>query len=136
MLKSLTVHQPWAWAIAAGHKRVENRSWATPYRGDLLIIAGRSRASLEAGNELLRSLGCWLPDGYVYGAAVCIVTLYAVLPLNELLKLYQPHPIATGPFCWMLSDARPLREPIPMTGHLSLRSVTSASVKTENLAST
>lgn len=26
-MKSLTVKQPWAWAIVAGHKRVENRSW-------------------------------------------------------------------------------------------------------------
>lgn len=29
----LSIQQPWAWAIAAGHKRVENRSWSTRYRG-------------------------------------------------------------------------------------------------------
>lgn len=32
--------QPWAWAIAAGHKLVENRSRGTSWRGPLLIHAG------------------------------------------------------------------------------------------------
>lgn len=29
-LLGLTVHQPWAWAIAAGHKPLENRKWKPP----------------------------------------------------------------------------------------------------------
>jgi hypothetical protein len=37
-MRALTVRQPWAWAIFHG-KPVENRSWATKYRGDLLIHA-------------------------------------------------------------------------------------------------
>ena len=39
-MKALTIRQPWAWAIARGHKPVENRSWTTPYRGPLAIHAG------------------------------------------------------------------------------------------------
>jgi hypothetical protein len=31
--------QPWAWAVAAGKKNIENRSWCTPYRGTVYIHA-------------------------------------------------------------------------------------------------
>lgn len=36
-MKVISIHQPWAWAIVSGHKKIENRSWKTSYRGDLLI---------------------------------------------------------------------------------------------------
>lgn len=39
-LRALTVRQPYAWAIASGHKRVENRSRPVGYRGPLAIHAG------------------------------------------------------------------------------------------------
>ena len=40
---ALTIHQPWAWAIMAGIKRVENRTWRTSHRGPLVIHAGKHR---------------------------------------------------------------------------------------------
>jgi hypothetical protein len=40
-MKALTLHQPWASAIAEGIKAVETRSWATSYRGPLAIHAGK-----------------------------------------------------------------------------------------------
>jgi hypothetical protein len=43
-MKPLSIRQPWAWAIVAGLKRYENRTWTTPYRRPLLIHAGQSRA--------------------------------------------------------------------------------------------
>lgn len=46
-MKALSVQQPWAWLLTNNNpatgdawKPVENRSWATSYRGDLLIHAG------------------------------------------------------------------------------------------------
>jgi hypothetical protein len=38
-MKALSIHQPWAWAIAKGLKDIENRTWRTHYRGPLLIHA-------------------------------------------------------------------------------------------------
>lgn len=29
-MRALTLHQPWAWAMAHGYKTIENRSWAPP----------------------------------------------------------------------------------------------------------
>ena len=40
-MKALTVWQPWAWLIVIGDKPVENRSWATDYKGPMLIHAGK-----------------------------------------------------------------------------------------------
>lgn len=39
MDRALSIRQPWATMIALGYKPVENRTWATKYRGDLLIHA-------------------------------------------------------------------------------------------------
>lgn len=38
---TLSVQQPWAWLIVNNFKPVENRSWATKFRGVLNIHAGR-----------------------------------------------------------------------------------------------
>ena len=40
-MKALSIMQPWAWLIVAGHKDIENRTWATRYRGPVLIHAGK-----------------------------------------------------------------------------------------------
>lgn len=36
---ALSIRQPWAWLIVAGHKDIENRSWPTKVRGRFLIHA-------------------------------------------------------------------------------------------------
>ena len=39
---ALSILQPYAWLIASGHKDIENRTWATRFRGRFLIHAGKS----------------------------------------------------------------------------------------------
>lgn len=39
-MKALSIKQPWAWLIVNGYKDIENRDWATKFRGPLLIHAG------------------------------------------------------------------------------------------------
>ncbi|PRF55466.1 ASCH domain-containing protein [Burkholderia multivorans] len=48
-MKALSIRQPWAWLVAAGHKDIENRTWPTSYRGPLLIhaSAGMTRQEYE-----------------------------------------------------------------------------------------
>ncbi|RZJ91586.1 MAG: ASCH domain-containing protein, partial [Chryseobacterium sp.] len=38
-MKSLSIKQPWASLIASGIKDIENRTWATKYRGRIYIHA-------------------------------------------------------------------------------------------------
>lgn len=40
-MKAISIRQPWAWAIVAGYKDVENRDWPTRYRGRVLIHASK-----------------------------------------------------------------------------------------------
>ena len=54
-IKCLSVCEPWAWAIIHGPKGIENRSWATAYRGPLLIHASKSKAYLADPDELVAS---------------------------------------------------------------------------------
>lgn len=46
---ALSIRQPWAALIVAGHKDVENRNWSTPYRGPLLIHAALKLADMTIG---------------------------------------------------------------------------------------
>jgi len=38
--KVLSIRQPWAWLILHARKDIENRTWATKIRGEVLIHAG------------------------------------------------------------------------------------------------
>lgn len=42
----ITLTQPWATLVAIGAKKIETRSWATKYRGPLLIHAAKGLASV------------------------------------------------------------------------------------------
>jgi hypothetical protein len=46
-MKVLSVRQPFASLICAGIKTVENRTWKTPYRGDILIHASKDEKISE-----------------------------------------------------------------------------------------
>lgn len=76
ILPCLTIRQPWAWLIVAGHKDVENRSWSRPYRGPLLIHAGLSLD--EDGFDMAERMGIAVPEALHRGAIVGIVDLFDV----------------------------------------------------------
>lgn len=40
-MRTLSIRQPWAWLILNAGKDIENRDWSTPYRGRILIHAGK-----------------------------------------------------------------------------------------------
>ena len=75
-MQLLSVRQPWAWAIARGRKRVENRNWAPSYRGPVAIYASM-RVDLHAAESPLLWFAGWDPDDPVaaIGGIVAIVTL-------------------------------------------------------------
>lgn len=41
-IKTLSIKQPWAWAIIHAGKDIENRTWRTSFRGKVLIHASNS----------------------------------------------------------------------------------------------
>ena len=58
--KALSIRQPWAWAIVYAGKDIENRDWATKYRGPICIHAakGMTRDEYASANlTIQRAIG-------------------------------------------------------------------------------
>jgi hypothetical protein len=117
-MKALTIRQPYAHLIAAGIKRIENRSWPTAYRGPLAIHAARSPPDAGTLEDLAR-LGFPIPDGLTYGAIVAVCELLDCVALADLPRDLAADPFAVGPWAWILGAAQPV-EPIACRGKLGL----------------
>lgn len=112
-MKTLTVCQPWAWALIHGPKRIENRSWPTRYRGPLLIHAGKTRNRLGDEEDSLPDLPPYRL--LEFGALIGVVELVDCVPV----ELVVGEPFAEGPWCWLLRNPRAI-DPMPMLGKLGL----------------
>ena len=130
-MKTLTIDPVWAWAIMFGPKRVENRTWDTSHRGPLLIHAGQNRSREAAARAELERLGVEVPQDIPRGAILGSVDLVDVVRTagfqyqRPLMDEFDEHniatdPFASGPFCWILRDPKPLPEPIPAVGKQGL----------------
>lgn len=108
-MTALTVCQPYAHLIAVGEKAIENRTWATNFRGQLAIHAGKSRAWLDDDDE--RRHGA-LP----FGAIVAVAWMSGCRAPEDLPPLMRRSPHANGPVCWMLSSVVRLPKPITCKG--------------------
>ena len=98
-MKALTVCQPYAELIARGEKVIENRTWATDYRGRLAIHAGKSRAWMDDGDAQKY-------PGMVFGAVIAIATLRGCCRLQDLPLDLRGDMHANGPWCWLLKDVQ------------------------------
>jgi hypothetical protein len=96
IVKILSIRQPWAHLIVRGAKNIENRSWATKYRGPFLI-----QASLNVDRQACREYGldpAELPTGGIVGTAEIINCV-----TGHRSKWFQ------GPYGFVLRNRRPLR---------------------------
>ncbi len=123
MIKAVTVDAASAWALMTGVRRVVDRPRGTRYRGRLAIHAGQldQEESLVRGD--LSRIGSNPPEDIARGA---------ILGTAELVNVIKPgstdaaswrldvDPIAKGPFCWVLVNARGLPAPVPFHGHSGL----------------
>lgn len=125
-LKALTIRAPWAWAIAQGWKRVENRSWSTRFRGRIAIHAAVSKESDADAAATFATLEIEPPTEFVRGAIIGTVELVDVLPFDEFLRRFGDdrfdRGFARGPFCWVLREPR-LCVPTPCSGNFQLWNV-------------
>ncbi|HUX67795.1 MAG TPA: ASCH domain-containing protein [Terriglobales bacterium] len=122
-LKAITLTQPWAEAVARGWKRVETRSWSTPYRGRIAIHAAKGWRAADRYFAVEQGLD---PNTLVRGAIVATCRLVdclfmdrdyldGVCPEEQRWGIFSP-----GRYAWVLEDVEALEEPIPAVGHLGL----------------
>jgi activating signal cointegrator 1 len=117
-MMTLTVRQPWAALIAAGVKRVENRTWHTSYRGPLAIHAGRYY-DVYAPRPLAIRERYPRTEPHTRGAIIAVVELVDILQITDLQTSDQDLTFVRGPWCWILAAARAIA-PIPCSGRLGL----------------
>jgi hypothetical protein len=117
VMRCLSIRQPWAWLVVNGHKPIENRDWPTGHRGDLLIHAGRAFDHAGLSNVLQRfpHLRAAMPTQYELGGVVGRAQLVQCVE-------YSVNPWFTGPYGFVLHDARPMPL-VPMRGQLGIYSV-------------
>lgn len=104
----LSVRQPWAWLIVNGHKPVENRSWATGFRGRLLIHAGKT---LEPSyyEEVLDALAMELrvPPPIPHIDLLERGGIVGEVLMTDCVREHAS-PYFTGPWAFVLAQARPM----------------------------
>ena len=139
-MKTISLWQPWASAIALGAKRIETRSWSTSYRGPLAIHAAK-----RCIKEELIHLSClhnWHGSLYFnqnflalpFGAVIAICELVDCRPTESFTNgeldavRFPPHlsvygwtersmgDFGLGRFGWVLANIKALDDPIPLKG--------------------
>lgn len=117
--RALSIRQPWAWAILYAGKRVENRTWATPYRGRLFLHAGLSVdwASVADLEEEIRAVPEPRPAA-VRGAIIGTAELVACVRPAQVEPAQRKW--VAGPWCFLLENVEALATPIPYRGNLGI----------------
>lgn len=102
-MRALCVRQPWASMIAEGRKRIETRTWATAYRGELMIVASRAPKI----------------EGLPRGVALCVARLTDCRPMTRRDAAAACCELYPGAYAWVLEEVRPIR-PVAMRGQLGV----------------
>ena len=132
-MKALTLWQPWASLVAIGAKRIETRTWSTPFRGRLAIHAPLSwsptvvrwlRDCLNDPAVLLihRLLGG--AEGVTHlplGVVIATVDLVDCRPAHAIRTFLSSQEALLGDYCdgrfgLILDNLVTFREPVPARG--------------------
>ncbi|ANZ35293.1 hypothetical protein BBK82_03560 [Lentzea guizhouensis] len=131
----LTVRQPWAWAIAAGYKTIENRTWTTSHCGELGIHAGirwddDREDAVRFVRDTARALGHTLPhtmkDAWPLTSSGYVLAVVDLVGICDV-SLHRPDiSCGCGPWAipgqahWRLESPRVLDKPLAAKGQLQL----------------
>jgi hypothetical protein len=108
-MKALSIQQPWAWAICNAGKDIENRSWPTKIRGEILIHAGKKFD--PDGYEFLRDIDIIPPQEEIhFGGIVGIAEIYNCVKFHSSNWFF-------GKYGFVLINRRPVTF-IPWKGQL------------------
>lgn len=130
-MKALSLLQPWASLVVMGIKTIETRSWATQYRGELLIHASKSKAGSIFGTEApfkkyIKDFNK-LPFGAIIGKAELnnVLRVETLLYTDEFINRLTMEEKAFGDYtegryAWILNGPVIFNTPTPARGMLSL----------------
>jgi hypothetical protein len=131
-IKAISLTQPWATLVAIGAKKIETRSWDTPYRGPIAIHASRrfpeSDQMLcfrEPFASALRAAGYVSPKELPTGSVLAIGQLVDCTQVFAAAPDFSAQELAFGDFSygrwlWHLDSVECLPEPVEARGYLGL----------------
>jgi len=125
-MKALSILQPWAHLIVAGHKDIENRTWPTKMRGEILVHAGKGfdlngytwlknnfwRLGFKDAGAIGDLLDKMDPYSFLRGGIV------GKVEITDCVKGHTSPWAAADCYHFVLAKARPLSF-LPMRGKLS-----------------
>lgn len=109
---ALTVRQPWAYAIVAGLKSVENRTWSTTVRGRVAIHAALSR---EDTTDVFPDGTPVDADALAYGSIIGTVEIVDCVRASAC----KGDVWAEGPWCFVLANPVLFAQPVACKGSLA-----------------
>ena len=100
---ALSIRQPWAHLIVNGIKPVENRSWATSFRGPVWIHAGKAWGSAEKQDRwnVMTDFQIDIPETLPLGGIVGYAEIYGCVR-------HSLSPWFTGPHGFLIKNACPV----------------------------
>lgn len=111
-MKALSVRQPWAYQILHGEKKIEYRSWATDYRGPILICTSKTWDDEDMVKPDVQTVR----TKYPMGVAFCVVDLVGIESRVEYDDWDGKNRLACD---WHLANPRPVKQ-FPVKGKLHL----------------
>lgn len=99
-MQTISIQQPWAWAIFHAGKDIENRTWVTTHRGPILIHTGKTY-DREGHRYIEDILGIPVPGKLLRGGIVGMVDITGCT-LDSASKWF------AGPCGFLLENAREL----------------------------
>lgn len=145
-MRALSLTQPWATLIALGEKRIETRSWGTPYRGPILIHAAKSLSGVggvtglhdacehideirdalaescdEDPNEICIEWQFALPRGVIVAVAELVDVQVMTAGWIHAQEQIRPAELPLGFYepgrrAWILDEVRALADPVVCNG--------------------
>lgn len=106
-MKALSLKQPYASMVASGEKTIETRTWATKYRGPILIVSSMSRDLIARGSRM------------ILGFALCTANLVDCRPMTKADEKDACCEVYPDAVAWILSDVKPI-QPFRLKGQLGL----------------
>lgn len=120
MLRGLTIHQPWAWAIVAGYKHIENRTWEPPRSmiGHWLAIHASRTVDWTAVPHRILAIIRQATLLHVRMPTEAVDVTGAILGVARLVEVVtrSDSPWFDGPYGWVLDTITRFAAPIPAKG--------------------
>ena len=110
-MKAISVNQPWAWLIVQGFKDIENRDWATNYRGEVLIHTGKKLDKDFDYDFWEKVLQRPIPRDLFQGGVIGKVNIIDCVDDHH-------SPFFFGKYGFVLAEAQAFETPLPCKGAL------------------